>query len=396
MKRFVALLAVICLLFTGVLSYNTIKSTQAYAAGAPELTAAEAGPVRTIDYDAIYALHQPDEVVAVIDGEDVTWDSLFYFYKNFAGEIDGYISQMKQYYGAEIQWTDICDPELNITYEELPAKSAIEELAQYTVIKNYAASVGSKLPPETADKLADERKQMAQLYVGENATEEDLYAFYADKYMPRQLLDTLMSVNYIYQQTFEDQYGENGAKVSDEAAVKYLEDNGYTYAAHILFMTMDSATGESVDEDTANEKKALAAQVASELQGIKDESERLAKFKEYSEQYNEDTGRVYYPDGYVYKPGTMVTEFENAAKALGDYEVSDPVETVYGYHVIIRLPLDPDALMSYSDNGAPMTAKSVFANQDYGDHLQKYYDQMPKDFVPGFESPKVTEFIAEA
>lgn len=394
MKKIVALLAVICLLFTGALSYGKIKTTQAYAAS--ELTAEEAVPAKEIDFASIYALHEPGEVVAYVDGEDVTWDSFFYFYKNLAGEINSYITQMQQYYGAEIRWTDVCDPELGLTYEQIPAQSALEELSQYVTIKNYAASVGSELSAETQQKIADERSQMAALVAGEGATDEDLYAFYAEQYMPAELLDTLMSVNYIYQQNFEDSYGENGAKISDEDAVAFLTEGGYNYANHILFMTMDPSTGETAVEDTANEKKALAEQIAAELQGIENPEERLAKFLEYKQQYDEDTGKAAYPDGYVYTPGTMVQEFETAAGELGDNEVSDPVKTVYGYHVIMRLPLSADVVLSYSENGAPMTARAILANQEYGEQLQNYYDNMQKEFAEEFESPNLSDFIVEA
>ena len=393
MKKFVALLAAVCLIFTGALSYGTIKSTQAFAAS--DLTAEEAGPVKVIDYASIYALHAPDEVVAHVDGEDVTWGSFFYFYKNFIGEVDNYISQMQQYYGAEIAWTDICDPERSLTYEDIPAQSALEELSQYSVIRNYAASVGSELSPETKQQIADERTQMVQLIAGEGGTEEDLYAFYAEQYMPADLLDSLMSVNYLYQQTFDDLYGADGEKVSEEDAVAFLEESGYARTNHILFMTMDPSTGETLSEDEANEKKALAEQVAAELQGIEDVSERLAKFAEYKEQYDEDTGKVAYPDGYVYTSGTMVPEFEAAAAELADNEISDPVETVYGYHVLLRLPLTADALVSSPDNGSPMTARAIFANQEYGNQLQNYYDNMQMEFAEDFEFPKVTDFIIE-
>lgn len=393
MKRFVALLAVICLLFTGALSYGKIKSTEAYAAS--ELVAEEAAPVRVIDYEALYALHEPDEVVATVDGKDVTWGTFFYFYKSFADEIDSYITQMNEYYGAEIQWTDVCDPDSGATYEDIVAESGLQEYSQYVTINNYAASVGSRLSSEQEQQLADERMQMAQMIAGEDATEEDFYAFYAGQYMPAELIDLLMSVNYIYPQAFDDLYGENGSKVSDEDAIAYLEAGEYVSANHILFMTMDPSTGESVDEDTANEKKAQAGEIAAELQAIEDSAERLAKFKEYKGQYDEDTGKIAYPDGYVFTPGMMVPEFETAADSLGDYEVSDPVQTVYGYHVIIRLPLDPDALVKYSESGIPLSARSMYANEKYGEELQNYYNQMQMEFVSGFEAPKVTEYITE-
>ena len=56
-------------------------------------------------------------------------------------------------------------------------------------------------------------------------------------------------------------------------------------------------------------------------------------------EYGIDPGMTQNPDGYVFTKGEMVPEFETTAFALKDGEMSKPVKTSYGYHIIKREPL---------------------------------------------------------
>ena len=80
----------------------------------------------------------------------------------------------------------------------------------------------------------------------------------------------------------------------------------------------------------------------------------------------------------------MVAEFEDTCNALEDYQVSDPILSSYGYHVIIRLPLDPDKVVEYSYEGTPLTARSLAANAEYASRMDAQYEKAEFAFVPGF------------
>lgn len=64
----------------------------------------------------------------------------------------------------------------------------------------------------------------------------------------------------------------------------------------------------------------------------------LTLFDQLMSQYGTDPGMKSDPRGYIFTDGDMVTEFENAVKALGIGHCSTvPVKSSFGYHVILRL-----------------------------------------------------------
>ena len=58
--------------------------------------------------------------------------------------------------------------------------------------------------------------------------------------------------------------------------------------------------------------------------------------------YSEDTGGLmHHPDGYTFLAEQMVPEFSEGTLALEIGEVSDLVETIHGFHIIMRIEPDP-------------------------------------------------------
>lgn len=97
------------------------------------------------------------------------------------------------------------------------------------------------------------------------------------------------------------------------------EAKAYVQAKHILVE----------DEKLANEiyEKAVAGE----------------NFDALIETYNIDPGMKQNPDGYVFTKGQMVEPFEKAAFELGYGEISKPVKTDFGYHIIKRSDDDSKA-----------------------------------------------------
>ncbi len=102
-------------------------------------------------------------------------------------------------------------------------------------------------------------------------------------------------------------------------------------AKHILLMVADTSDPSATPDPEAYDD-ATAAALA---QTISEQAKNGEDFDSLMEQYNQDTGET--TAGYTFGTGEMVPEFEEAAFALGLDEVSDPVKSDYGYHVIKRI-----------------------------------------------------------
>lgn len=396
MKKLIAVLAVICVLFVGAVGYMTYKDkpaevqSSAEPAVSPEesqpITAEEsAAPIEvlTVDYDALYASHEPDEVVAQINGKDVCWDEYFYWLYYNCAQAENYIGTMANY-GLAISWDDALEEGSDQSIAEYVVASTGEQIKQMHSIEEFAEENNIVLDEEALAAIEEQVQSTIASVCGEDATEEDFEEYLAQAYMTRELYDRMNRINTLYQQGYIQLYGETGERVTDETALKYLEDNGYLSANHILFMTIDSTTGDALDDETVAAQEAKAKELAAELQAITDPKELLDRFAELKEEYCEDTGKTTYPDGYTFTSGTMVTEFEDACNALEEYQVSDPVLSSYGYHVIVRLPLSPDSVVQYSSSGTPLTGRTLAANMEYGSRLDAQYEKAEFELIPGF------------
>ena len=406
MKKLFVLLLVVCLLAAGAFGFllgqkGTIRATapaaKPAATAAPAETAmeaetgAETETAGALDYDAIYALHDPDEIVMTVAGQDIPWSEYFYYLYRQGQSVENYIASMAMY-GMNINWTDEADEDGN-NYAELTLESAESIACSLAGTLGFAKENGVELSVEDLETIEEKVKEDTVALCGEDGTRADLDEYLESIHLPAALYDRMNEVSVLYQNGFTALYGEDGEKLSDEETMAYLEENGYLSANHILFMTIDPESYEALDDETKAAKQAQAAEIAAELQAIEDTEERLARFAELKEQYDEDTGKTAYPNGYIFQPGEMVAEFEDAVKGQESYQISDPVESAYGYHVIMTLPLEPDSVLDYSSGGAAMTARSAAANEAYSAAVDAFIEAQEPVYAEGFEKPDLLSFL---
>lgn len=398
MKKFVILLVVIVLAFAGFLtwlsyqpdSHMALTNNEAPAYDGAMTEDAAAAQVRSLDYEAIAALHANDEVVMNIYGQDITWEEYYAWLYMNGQQVEAFFNQMAMYYGLAADWEGSVGDGSGMIYAQLPPAAAEETLLRIVAIEKMAADKGVELSEESIAELEDQA--LADAALGEGASMDEFMSALDEMHMSLDTYKRISRANFLYGDILAAEFGKDGEKVTDEEAGAWLEEQAYLAANHILLMTNDKATGTEVDEATAAEKKAKADEIYAELAAIEDVEERLARFKELKEEFDEDTGKVNYPDGYTFTPGTMVSEFEDAVTSMEAYELSEPVKSSFGWHVIIRMPLGADNMLN-DGNGSLVPAAWIYAQQKLGEELEQYMDTSVVEYAEGFETPDLISYI---
>lgn len=132
---------------------------------------------------------------------------------------------------------------------------------------------------------------------------------------------------------------------AEEVAASYKEQ--FIHCRHILINTQTAQTeadfGKALKTATEVYKRAAAGE----------------DFVELMHEYSEDPGQ---PDeGYYFTEGQMVAAFEEASYALAEGEISEPIQSSYGYHIIQRLPIEDDYALSQVDTYYDYYAAMAFA-----------------------------------
>lgn len=272
-----------------------------------------------------------DEVVARLGEAEITADQLLYW---LSQNIRSYLSQ----FGGQMT-TLPWDTEMTegVTFGQYMLDQALDAAVLHCSLRELAGQEGLTPDPSIASGLDADYVDMVLQAEGDET--QVTHMFWASM-LTKELLTTLNENSDLYNQLREKRFGENSGRYPTDAEVNaYLDEVGRYKAKHILLATIDLDTREPLDEAAIAEKKALADDLLSQLRAAEDP---IALFDDLMNEHSEDTGLESNPDGYTTQKGEMVAPFEEAALALKAGEISDVVESDFGYHIILRLPMDPD------------------------------------------------------
>ena len=348
-----------------------------------ETTQDSAESVASLNISGAYASLDPDTVMLTVEGNDITWEELFCY-------INLNITQILSQIGSITDWSAYLYDE--VTYEDYVLDAAVDYILQNAAI-NYGAA-------ELEITLTDEDEQEIQdtwaLQIESAGSEEDLIANLEAQYCTKEILMGIIRFNVISDTCLTQLYGENGSNLTDDEVAEYIAEDGYLMAKHILMLT--TTTDDSGNETAMTDEE--KAQVLETMEGILEDLNNYegddfgAYFDELMNTYTADPGVINYPDGYLFQSGEMVSEFEDATVALEIGQISEIVETDYGYHIIYRIPINYDVTpTAYSSYGTD-SLRAIIASEMYTAVCNVWFDSLTVTYSDEYNALDFAELFA--
>ena len=323
-----------------------------------------------------YDLFAAETEMVEIDGEKITWDE-YYTWLNYCK------NTYEQNYGEITDWT-ATDPN-GETYYDAVKDYTLYIIKVYKALDKYAAENGIELTEEELAEIKGSWDEMAQMGDGEFS----VFEYMKELFGTREMYEYLSEMSVLYSKTLESIYGEGAKDVPDSDVRDYFADSEYTFTYHILAKTTDE-DNKPLPADQIAAKKALAEENLAKIDAFEGTNEEKKDFFiSLVKEYSDDPGGM---DGYVFLPGYMVEEFEQAAWELSEYEHSGIVESEFGYHIILRLPLEPDKVpLDYAQMGYSTTLRQLAADAVFYATTETWAEELSVSTAKDYDGLNVAE-----
>jgi len=200
----------------------------------------------------------------------------------------------------------------------------IEYIISNKLIEKYAAE--NKISFTEAEFTTEYEMLQSSSF----ATKEEFLKYLADNSISEDLLKEQLRNQLLASKVYDKITA--GVTVADAVISKYYEDNKVSLYTNLEQIKISHILVKFGDQDTSKKTREVALEKINMVkQKIKDGETFENMANKYSEDENSNTlaGEI----GYFSK-GQLVVEFENAAFVMAVGQVSDVVETTYGFHLI--------------------------------------------------------------
>lgn len=348
-------------------------------------------------------------IVMTVGGYDIDVEEYRYYFLNLKSQISG--GDDSYWEGEATETTDEEGNTITQTAEE-SKRERLSQLKDYAItylVNNYCVEQLAKdnnvsLTAEEIQAVEDEYNETKASYESSEDADYDTFEDY--------LTSTYCTKELYLKSTTRQALEEKVVRTLYEEDFRENLLPQYVHCQHILFSTTsvtaetqavpDDATDEEKEEINASNDKALEdakSEIKAKAEEVLQQIRDGADFEEMLAEYNEDPGETINDDGsvdgYYFKSGTMVEAFEDVAFSLEDNEVSDLVETSYGYHIIKKIPITDDdeyinknilSFLMYDVN----TGESTEYYDKYLELANSYYDNMEVTFSDDYYNINTT------
>lgn len=281
------------------------------------------------------------------------------------------LNQLKSKYGDDYENNSTVKSQLK-EYRSNLLDTLVEWEVLYQSANKYDVDPDSDDIQNEVDKQIDEYKNNAGSDEKYNSMLEE-NGYNADSY--EQLLKKQAVVKAVYNKIVED------VEVTDDDIQNYYDENKDTYTkkagadvTHVVFQFEKDSDGNLVagteDKMLAKANEARAKVLAgTSLKDIanSDEYKSCAKY--------EELGRISF-EGKDEKGNTMDSSFTEGFKNLPANQVSEPVKSQFGYHLIINTAVYPEDEVTPLDDTLKESIKSNLLAKDQQDEYSKVLDEL--------------------
>ena len=291
-----------------------------------------------------------DTVLFTVDGRDVTADQYLYWLLTSISE-----AKSAGYLADDEAWEETIEDQPTNDYLK---NKALEISKLYAVVANHAEEQGANVTEEQRAEAEEQLEQVGAMY-------EQYYGLTTQEWLDQQCIsrEGYLSLNDAYYQvqniqTSMEEAGE--LTPTDEDIQNMIDAEGIYNCKHILIAFPAHDDGSDVTDE---EKAATKAEADALYQEITAAADPIAAFDEAMNEKSDDgrdqtSGELLKPEGYTFLASgalldgssSLMSEFVTAGTALAVDEISAPVATDYGYHILLRQNADnEDTRAAYSN-----------------------------------------------
>ncbi len=311
-----------------------------------------------------------DEVVFTVNEQDVMLSTVNFYVRY-------YKTMYENAYGIS-DW----DMEMgeNLTMNDLVKDQIQGAIIQVIMMEDIVEEKGLELTEDMIENAKKEAGSMYDLYDAETMAAYGLTLENIETELLRLMIGPLV-FDELSKDVVIDEEALQAAVEADPTYISINEIGVENYsdqvrARHILISTIDASTNQPLGEEEAAAAKEKAEEL---LQRARDGED----FATLATENTDDPGSKETGGEYTFGYGKMVPEFETAAFGLEEGEISDLVETAYGYHIIKleeKIPSTPEGIEEVNAMLESIREQYIMQQKDVA--FSAKMEEMSQDYEP--------------